>query len=367
MKKSFRFYYLGLILFGLFLAVPLLTSATSDPSLRLNSGVRRFFSETSNTAVDASQYSANFYITNNCGVDLFVGNRTSAEWLSFKNNKPSCVGITYKNCGDGLCVMLLENYSNCSADCLPICGDGVCLGETCSSCSADCEPCAPVCGDGTCNGTETCYSCPADCLSCPPICGDGTCNDSETSDSCPGDCPGCCLLTFFEFHQGEDCSAWFCIEGNGNNDYCSRNCTYIDAETRQQKSIRYYKYKNSNMQGAIDTPCRTAPDMNYCSHLPDCAWMNPLPKCNLWCGDGTCSSSIGESCSSCPADCLCSTCGDGTCNNGTETCLTCTRDCGSCPCQPLNAGDEAYCAGFRNEYSCESKSSNRCFWSYALY
>ena len=112
MKKSFRFYYLGLILFGLFLAVPLLTSATSDPSLRLNSGVRRFFSETSNNAVDASQYSANFYITNNCDADLFVGNRTDTEWLSFKNNTPGCVGINFKNCGDLVCNSVLENYTN---------------------------------------------------------------------------------------------------------------------------------------------------------------------------------------------------------------------------------------------------------------
>lgn len=51
----------------------------------------------------------------------------------------------------------------------------------------------------------------------------------------------------------------------------------------------------------------------------------------LFCGDGTCSPSIGELCDEC-VDCGSCTglwCGDGDCNNG-ETCNSCSQDCGSC-------------------------------------
>ena len=49
------------------------------------------------------------------------------------------------------------------------------------------------------------------------------------------------------------------------------------------------------------------------------------------CGDGFCTASVGETCSSCPTDCgACAAfCGDGSCNNG-ETCSTCANDCGTC-------------------------------------
>ncbi len=48
------------------------------------------------------------------------------------------------------------------------------------------------------------------------------------------------------------------------------------------------------------------------------------------CGDSTCNGS--ETCSTCSTDCgICPpSCGDSTCN-GSETCSTCSADCGSCP------------------------------------
>lgn len=63
----------------------------------------------------------------------------------------------------------------------------------------------------------------------------------------------------------------------------------------------------------------------------------PIDVPTARCGDGTCD--VGESCSSCRADCAstcppppdvpAARCGDGACN-GAETCSTCTVDCGSC-------------------------------------
>lgn len=50
--------------------------------------------------------------------------------------------------------------------------------------------------------------------------------------------------------------------------------------------------------------------------------------CRPYCGDGTCNG--GETCANCTSDCgNCPGCGDGTCN-GNETCYTCVNDCGTC-------------------------------------
>lgn len=66
------------------------------------------------------------------------------------------------------------------------CGDAYCtLGESCSSCSADCGAC-PYCGDGSCNGSETCNTCSTDCGTCPTCDYDGFCEAGE--DETCGDC-----------------------------------------------------------------------------------------------------------------------------------------------------------------------------------
>ncbi len=52
------------------------------------------------------------------------------------------------------------------------------------------------------------------------------------------------------------------------------------------------------------------------------------------CGDGTCDSASGETCSTCSQDCgTCPTnCGDNICNASIgEDCSTCSQDCGTCP------------------------------------
>ena len=326
MKKSFRFYYLGLILFGLFLVVPLLTSAATLESLRLDSGVIRFFSEISNTAVDASQYSANFYITNNCDADLFVGNRTGAEWLSFKNNTPGCVGINFKNCGDLVCNSVLENYFNCSADCSPICGDGICAGETCNSCIADCAG-ANCCGDGICKNKMTleCYQSSVGCPigsnyycsidisggtatgyynHCSAVCSHYT-GYCESPLSCPGDCPAC----------GDG----FCNQSTGENiATCSTDCPIFcgdglcnGSETKLSciRDCKLLPILPPDLCG--DGTCDLAGDEDNFNCPDDC-----------FCGDGFCDVHNGEGHATCPADCLAPAgCGDGICS-----CPRCTID-----------------------------------------
>jgi len=141
------------------------------------------------------------------------------------------------NCGDGTCGSG-ETCSNCPSDCgvCPSgCGDGTCSpsqGEDCSNCAQDCacptgyncDPSAPfdgcvlitpTCGDGDCDPTEDCSSCLADCGPCAPTCGDGDCTSEETCTNCPSDC-GVCPVT---------CGDHWCSPTNGENCFnCMADC-----------------------------------------------------------------------------------------------------------------------------------------------
>lgn len=93
----------------------------------------------------------------------------------------ACVGLSDKLCNAGCC------------------GDGVCMGETCTSCPGDCGAC--VCGDGACNGIETCSTCAGDCGPCPAcphaVCAVGgaldpmVCRDACVDEVCAQK-PECC-------------------------------------------------------------------------------------------------------------------------------------------------------------------------------
>lgn len=51
-------------------------------------------------------------------------------------------------------------------------------------------PISMVCGDGVCGGNtgESCQSCTADCQTTAPVCGNYACDPGEDGASCPGDC-----------------------------------------------------------------------------------------------------------------------------------------------------------------------------------
>jgi len=85
---------------------------------------------------------------------------------------------------------LLLAFAACAADdeSEAVCGDGLCFGESATSCPADCgsSP-GPRCGDGQCTSGETSSSCASDCPA-GPRCGDGSCDLTESSSTCPSDC-----------------------------------------------------------------------------------------------------------------------------------------------------------------------------------
>lgn len=119
-----------------------------------------------------------------------------------------------------------------------------------------------------------------------PTCGDGTCAASESCDSCPSDCGACSACGDGACGAGESCST------------CPADC------------------------GA----CRTCGD-RLCG--PDGH-------------GGSCGScATGQQCTSAGACIAGPRCGDGACN-GTETCATCTMDCGPCP---TSCGDHVCTTG----------------------
>ena len=201
-----------------------------------------------------------------------------------------------------------------------------------------------------------------------PLCGNGICDTSETSASCPGDCPGCCLTSSVALPAGFTCDPWACTANLGVNDYCFTSCVDVSGNY----AGGWYKNSSNNLFGVISSNCRAIANQNSCDHLIDCTWLAALPKCNLWCGDGICSSSIGENCTTCKTDCggdavcgVSATCGNGVCDNG-ETCSTCPGDCGTCSsyCTAQTPGDAttaAYCAGISDQSLC-NKSGGVCTW-----
>ena len=290
MKKSFRFRYLGLIILGLFLISPLLVYA-SEPSFRLNKGVMGFFRIDGGSGVRVHDYEAFFNIVNNCSADLFIGNKTTSEWLSFWNNIPSCLTVTNRFCGDSICQTYAENVLNCATDC-SYCGDGICdATENYFNCSADCSP---ICGDGICAG-ETCNSCIADCAGAN-CCGDGICKNKMTLE-CYQSSVGCPI---------------------SSNDYCSID---ISGGT----ATGYYNHCSAVCSHYT----------NYCESPLSCPGDCPA------CGDGFCNQSTGENIATCSTDCPIF-CGDGLCN-GSETSSSCIRDCKPLPILPPDFCGDGTC------------------------
>jgi glucose/arabinose dehydrogenase len=234
--------------------------------------------------------------------------------------------------------------------------------------AATCGGSGPVCGDGTCNGSETCSTCAADCGSCGPVCGDGTCNGSETCSSCAADCGSCGSTTRREAEASTYVNSALANEaGSSGGQYVDGNAganltwtvsssggtTTLDFAIRSPSGARSMGvYVNGAKVGVVTTTTlrptwaeqgvsATLASGNNTIELrdsentaePDFDYVDiTAAGGGAVCGDGTCNGT--ESCSTCSADCgACSTCGNGVCNSG-ETCSSCQADCGTCSATP---------------------------------
>lgn len=180
--------------------------------------------------------------------------------------------------------------------------NNVCTDDSCDK-SSGCQHGnnTASCSDGLyCNGAEKCMS--------------GTCRDA--ADPCSGSTPACIEETdkCVECTSDDHCTEPETCGGGGRANVCGCTPSCPACLTSSQPD------------GCGDTcpaNCKTSCNSGACSA----------------CGNGTCGS--GENCSSCPADCGCTTgqecvdgtcsptCGNGTCGSG-EDCSNCPADCGDC-------------------------------------
>jgi hypothetical protein len=174
--------------------------------------------------------------TDNCPNDCWSGSKGDgicAPTESCKAESIDCgfclmAGLATSGCGDGKCTGD-ETCLTCAADCGK-CGDYSCAcldDPTCCtegfgwSCQDSCNACVanngggscPInnCGDGVCSG-ETCLSCSEDCGECPAYCGDGNCDTAsgETLATCPSDCTDGCGKSSSPTCNGCSCEACVC-------------------------------------------------------------------------------------------------------------------------------------------------------------
>ena len=242
-------------------------------------------------------------IKNNSSLNYFVSTKTLSEWNSFLAHLPSSV-VPIACDKDGLC-----DVSN---------------GETCSNAPTDCGACVSS------------------------YCGDFLCMANENSTTCPTDCPGCCVTLQNSYTYSSACStaSWNCAYTGGGytNPYCPTYVSSCSASTYFGSANTGYPFDTYNSPtgnekiGNLTAGCRAITDRDICNS--GCFWVDTLPKCNLWCGDGAC-------------------------NNG-ETCNTCAGDCGTCiyKCVPSNGSTDPhymkYCGSYTAPATCPTGTG--CSW-----
>lgn len=252
-------------------------------------------------------------------------------------------------CGDGYCDGEVENCGICPLDCtsgyFAICGDGVChgslLGETCSSCSADCvggsiggtceacfkgvcdgdcntrkedSTCAdcnpPVnycCGDYVCEGEENVLNCPVDCNTPPEpnayCCGDSVCEGEENEIVCQYDC-GC--QTSEDCDDDNECTTDICNAGVCENNPVSDNslCSLGICCSGQCAPA------SCSNDGDCDDSETCTLDVCIAPGTCSSSCTNTWPDCGI--ADGCCGPSCGAEDEDCVLDC--STCFKGVCD-----------------------------------------------------
>jgi len=267
------------------------------------------------------------------------------------------------------CWECLSASDNCRTDeeCQALLGDP---GATCVPALCDCAPSCP--DDSPCWGLPTDYACTTDsgvsgtcqdCACVPPTCGNGVVDADEECDGGvpPDTCEEICDPDIYDgaVPCGPDpaCDRGGCEAGF----YCSASCTcepaanvcgdrYVAHEEGEQCEpfgCTVFTHTDTcpadlpaghtctEVPGgiercALDEFCRTGEvcDPDTCQCIPGPP--EPIPLC----GNGACDSTLGESCSTCEADCgPCplpgadgSMCGDGICQPGESGSW-----CGDCP------------------------------------
>lgn len=195
----------------------------------------RYNSVTGPTAQVTNTHSSN---------DYFIPTKTSAEWLSFKNHKPS--GISISSSISSGCEPVVDaswsSWSTCSGvSCTDRCGTlsggtqtRTCSGASCggsTTCTGDSsQPCSVNCG--SCPSGEGCSSASycVDCItSCSSVSGTMPCGTSFTHINPSGCSPSSLSCTGTYCSSGRTCSVGCCADCSCASDtctgsYCSNGC-----------------------------------------------------------------------------------------------------------------------------------------------
>lgn len=82
---------------------------------------------------EINDYSPCKKVTNNCALAIFVPTKSSAQWTSFRENKPSCVTLSNCSTGGGTtpsnCTVLQPNVSTGSMSCKERCQNNLTYKE----------------------------------------------------------------------------------------------------------------------------------------------------------------------------------------------------------------------------------------------
>ncbi|MSP91757.1 MAG: hypothetical protein EXR79_08130 [Myxococcales bacterium] len=243
-------------------------------------------------------------------------------------------------CGDATCNNK-EDKGNCLADCGTGtgCGNGVCnpaAGETPKGCPADCI--SPTCGNAKCDPGELASNCPSDCPLL--VCGDGVCSATmaEACATCPVDCGTC----------KPKCGDMICKTPEEDCTTCKPDCGPCPNEVACGNTICQPDWGESCSTCPVDCigkgACKCGDNVCNSGNF-ESKWNCP-GDCFKPCGDGVCEVKLLETKASCPQDCD-ATCGDKVCTPLQETWLTCAKDCpaecGNLLCEPWSGETAAVC------------------------
>ena len=216
-------------------------------------------------------------------------------------------------------------------------------GESADSTEVSASPVVPPpCGNGVCELGESCTTCAADCPSFAvgASCGNGVCEagDGENCLNCAADCNGA---------QGGKPANRFCCGFGGENPV---GCGDVSCLTGS------YTCTETPVGGSSTTCCG-----DLVCQAPEDGFNCPL-DCGAppVCGDGTCDA--GESLCSCAADCGAPPSGEGgLCSDGVDNDCDGTVDCADSDCAADAACQAVDCSSFSDKGACSAEAS--CRWS----